>query len=213
MKYALIAVSLLTVAVFFIYLWKSNTVSLNPALKKGSPQSKKAMKRDDDPKNKAKKLRDLMNKHDRIISDVLSKGNKLLENGKIEESIREFTFLSSKYPKSPLARYIKAQSLDKKAHKVKSNELLLEAAKIFHEVADIEGCPSELVKLTLQRQAAVLVFLGKYVSAVKSLERLVGRFPDDPEVHKSLGVQYLMAGKTESALKPFKRVRFIMFIE
>ena len=160
----------------------------------------------DRPKKKANELRSLMNKHDRSISDILTKASKLFEQGKIEESVRELTFISSKYPKSPLAKYKKAQALDKKAHGMRSNELLLEAAKEFHGVADIDDCPPELIKLTLRKQAEILAFLGKYMNAVKTLERLVHLFPSDHELYRSIGVNYLMGGKTKQALAPFQKV-------
>ena len=158
------------------------------------------------PKKKPNELRNLMNKHDRSISDILTKTSKLLEQGKIEESVREFTFLSSKYPKSPLAKYNKALALDKQAHKMRSNELLVEAASVFHGVADIADCPPQLIKLTLRKQAEILAFLGKYMSAVKALERLVPLFPSDHELYRSIGVNYLMGGRTKQALGPFQKV-------
>ena len=147
-----------------------------------------------------------MNKHDRSISDVLTKTSKLLDQGKIEESVREFTFLSSKYPKSPLAKYSIALALDKKAHKMRSNGMLLEAAGVFNDAAEVKDCPPNLIKLAMRKQADILAFLGRYMSAIKALEKLVPLFPSDHEVHRSIGVNYLMAGRTKEALDPFYKV-------
>lgn len=208
LKYLLIAVLLLVFIIFLIYIVRSGFLGtkLSRVNKNGETSKPPGARKNVSPKKDVNSIRQLMNKHDKSISDVLQKANKLFDQGKIEQALREFTFLSSKYPKSPFARFNKAQALDKKAHQMRSNELLMEAGKLFHEVADIEDCPAELKKVTLKRHADVLSFLGRYMSAARSLEKVAALFPKDFEIHRSIGVQYLMAGKTEKALEPFKMV-------
>jgi len=205
LKYPLIVIWFLVFALFVLYVGRGyvlKTIQSEETKASQMPKVQKAEK----PQKRTDKLRKLMNKHDKSISDILTKANKLLEQEKLDESLREFTFLSSKYPQSPLAKYNKAQALDKKAHKMRSNELLLEAASTFHEAADMVDCPPELIKLALKKHADILVFLGRYKGAIRALERLALLFPSDHELHRNIGVNYLMAGRTKEALGPFQKV-------
>ena len=202
--------------IFFVYFGKDRVLNFarnqnHPPASQKRENNPQSHKKKEAPQKKGNQLKSLMNKHDKSISDVLIKASKLLDQGKIEESLREFTFLSSKYPKSPLARYKKAQAMDKKAYQLRSNDMLLEATKVFEEAADIENCPVELKKLTLTRKAELLAFIGRYITAAKTLERVATIFSADHEVYRSIGVNYLMSGQTEKALAPFKQVtRFIL---
>ena len=205
LKYPLIIIWFLVFAVVILYIAKGYVVKTTQNEETKTSQMPKVQKAEK-PQKRTDKLRKLMNKHDKSISDILIRANKLFEQEKIDESLREFTFLSSKYPQSPLAKYSKAQALDKKAHKMRSNELLLEAASIFHEAADMVDCPPELSKLALKKHADILVFLGRYKGAIKALERLALLFPSDHELHRNIGVNYLMAGRTKEALGPFQKV-------
>ncbi|XP_065062997.1 aspartyl/asparaginyl beta-hydroxylase-like [Rhopilema esculentum] len=173
---------------------------------KDTPKTTPKTKTKDAPKPKADDLKKLLNKHDKSISDVLRKATKMLDGKRIDDAVREFSVLSTKYPKSPYARYGKAKAIDEEAEKKRSNELLLEAIKLFNTVPDIEDCPSTLKKLALLRSAERLSFLGKPLGAVRVLEKLVAFLPSDPDVNRALGVQYLLAGETAKALAPFEKV-------
>ncbi|XP_065062847.1 aspartyl/asparaginyl beta-hydroxylase-like [Rhopilema esculentum] len=176
---------------------------------KDTPKTTPKTKTKDAPKPKADDLKKLLNKHDKSISDVLRKATKMLDGKRIDDAVREFSVLSTKYPKSPYARYGKAKAIDEEAEKKRSNELLLEAIKLFNTVPDIEDCPSTLKKLALLRSAERLSFLGKPLGAVRVLEKLVAFLPSDPDVNRALGVQYLLAGETAKALAPFEKVKLI----
>ena len=173
------------------------------------PKDTPKTKAKDAPKPKADDLKKLLNKHDKSISDVFRKATKMLDGKRVDDAVREFSFLSEKYPKSPYARYGKAKAIDEEAERKRNNELLLEAIKLFNTVPDIEDCPSALKKLSLLRSAERLSFLGKSLRAVRVLEKLVAFLPSDPDVNRALGVQYLIAGETAKALAPFKKVKLI----
>lgn len=161
------------------------------------------------PKEKKKKhdaLRDLMNKFDKSISTKLKKGFQILDQGKTEKASKEFNFLVEKFPKSPLARYGKAQAIDKQAEEKRSNEMLIEAIKVYNEVSDIEQCPNELKKLALSRGAERYSFLGKFSKSVGVLKKLLVSLPEDKETNKKLGIQLLMLGRSLDALNVFKKV-------
>ena len=147
-----------------------------------------------------------MNKFDKSISTKLKKAFQILDQGNIEKASKEFKFLVEKYSKSPLARYGKAQSMDKKAEEVQSNEMLMEAIKVYNEVSDVEQCPNELKKLALTRGAERYSFLGKYGKSLEALKKLLVSLPDDKETTKKLGVQLLMLGRNADALNVFKKV-------
>ncbi|XP_029447228.1 aspartyl/asparaginyl beta-hydroxylase isoform X2 [Rhinatrema bivittatum] len=169
-----------------------------------SGKNEKAVK---DEKEKAKKKKPkLLNKFDKTIKTELDAAEKLRKKGRTEEAITAFEELVNKYPQSPRARYGKAQSEDDLAEKLRSNEALLKAVGTYEEVANLPNAPSDLIKLTLKKQADRQQFLGRMRGSLVTLQRLVQLFPDDISLRNDLGVGYLLLGDNSNAKMVYEEV-------
>ncbi|XP_057240300.1 aspartyl/asparaginyl beta-hydroxylase isoform X6 [Malurus melanocephalus] len=157
-------------------------------------------------KAKKKKKPKLLNKFDKTIKAELDAAEKLRKKGKIEEALRAFEALVNQYPQSPRARYGKAQSEDDLAEKMRSNEMLLQAINTYDEVVSLPNVPSDLIKLSLKREADRQQFLGRMRGSLVTLQKLVQLFPDDTSFKNDLGVGYLLIGDNSNAKKVYEEV-------
>ncbi|XP_050796718.1 aspartyl/asparaginyl beta-hydroxylase isoform X2 [Gopherus flavomarginatus] len=166
----------------------------------------KSKETEQEQKEKAKKKPKLLNKFDKTIKAELNAAEKLRKKGKVEEAVKAFEVLVSKYPQSPRARYGKAQCEDDLAEKMRSNEILQKAINTFQEVASLPDVPADLVKLSLKRQADRQQFLGHMRSSLVTLQKLVHLFPNDISLKNDLGVGYLLIGDNSNAKKVYEEV-------
>ncbi|XP_064363560.1 aspartyl/asparaginyl beta-hydroxylase isoform X10 [Dromaius novaehollandiae] len=158
-------------------------------------------------KEKAKKKKPkLLNKFDKTIKAELDAAEKLRKKGKVEEALTAFEALVNQYPQSPRARYGKAQSEDDLAEKMRSNEILQQAINTYDEVASLPNVPSDLMKLSLKREADRQQFLGRMRGSLVTLQKLVHLFPSDTSFKNDLGVGYLLIGDNSNAKKVYEEV-------
>ncbi|XP_010137574.1 PREDICTED: aspartyl/asparaginyl beta-hydroxylase [Buceros rhinoceros silvestris] len=156
---------------------------------------------------KAKKKKPkLLNKFDKTIKAELDAAEKLRKKGKVEEALRAFEALVNQYPQSPRARYGKAQSEDDLAEKMRSNEMLQKAINTYDEVVSLPNVPSDLIKLSLKREADRQQFLGRMRGSLITLQKLVQLFPSDTSFKNDLGVGYLLIGDNGNAKKVYEEV-------
>ncbi|XP_020944989.1 aspartyl/asparaginyl beta-hydroxylase isoform X16 [Sus scrofa] len=163
----------------------------------------------DDPEKKEKvkkKKPKLLNKFDKTIKAELDAAEKLRKRGKIEEALNAFEELVRRYPKSPGARYGKAQCEDDLAEKRRSNEILRRAIQTYQEAASLPDVPADLVKLSLKRRSDRQQFLGHMRGSLLTLQKLVQLFPDDTSLKNDLGVGYLLIGDNDNAKKVYEAV-------
>uniref|UniRef100_A0A493TUF3 Aspartate beta-hydroxylase n=1 Tax=Anas platyrhynchos platyrhynchos TaxID=8840 RepID=A0A493TUF3_ANAPP len=160
----------------------------------------------DNPVAKKKKKPKLLNKFDKTIKAELDAAEKLRKKGKIEEALKAFEALVNQYPESPRARYGKAQSEDDLAEKMRSNEILQKAINTYDEVVSLPNVPSDLIKLSLKREADRQQFLGRMRSSLVTLQKLVHLFPRDTSFKNDLGVGYLLIGDNSNAKKVYEEV-------
>ncbi|XP_069587494.1 aspartyl/asparaginyl beta-hydroxylase isoform X1 [Ranitomeya imitator] len=158
-------------------------------------------------KEKAKKKKPkLLNKFDKTIKAELDAAEKLRKKGKVEDALRAFELLVTKYPQSPRARYGKAQSEDELAEKKRSNEILLLAIGTYEEVTGLPNVPTDLVKIALRRRANRQQFLGRMRGSILTLQKLVQLYPEDTSLKNELGVGYLLLGDNEKAKEVYEEV-------
>nr|XP_060631360.1 aspartyl/asparaginyl beta-hydroxylase isoform X2 [Anolis sagrei ordinatus] len=158
-------------------------------------------------KEKAKKKKPkLLNKFDKGIKAELDGAERLRKKGKVEEALKVFETLVSKYPQSPRARYGKAQSEDDLAEKMRSNEILQRSINTYGEVASLSNVPDDLVKLALKRRADRQQFLGRMRGSLVTLQKLVNLFPNDTSFKNNLGVGYLLIGDNNNAKRVYEEV-------
>ncbi|XP_021244733.1 aspartyl/asparaginyl beta-hydroxylase isoform X3 [Numida meleagris] len=157
-------------------------------------------------KVKKKKKPKLLNKFDKTIKAELDAAEKLRKKGKVEEALRAFEALVNQYPESPRARYGKAQSEDDLAEKMRSNEMLQKAINTYDEVVSLPNVPSDLIKLSLKREADRQQFLGRMRSSLITLQKLVHLFPSDTSFKNDLGVGYLLIGDNSNAKQVYEEV-------
>ncbi|KAM6445513.1 aspartyl/asparaginyl beta-hydroxylase [Rhynochetos jubatus] len=155
---------------------------------------------------KKKKKPKLLNKFDKTIKAELDAAEKLRKKGKVEEALRAFEALVNQYPQSPRARYGKAQSEDDLAEKMRSNEMLQKAINTYDEVVSLPNVPSDLIKLSLKREADRQQFLGRMRGSLITLQKLVQLFPSDTSFKNDLGVGYLLIGDNGNAKKVYEEV-------
>ncbi|NWW76715.1 ASPH hydroxylase, partial [Climacteris rufus] len=155
---------------------------------------------------KKKKKPKLLNKFDKNIKAELDAAEKLRKKGKVEEALRAFEALVNQYPQSPRARYGKAQSEDDLAEKMRSNEMLQQAINTYDEVVSLPNVPSDLIKLSLKREADRQQFLGRMRGSLITLQKLVQLFPSDTSFKNDLGVGYLLIGDNSNAKKVYEEV-------
>ncbi|KFQ21307.1 Aspartyl/asparaginyl beta-hydroxylase, partial [Mesitornis unicolor] len=155
---------------------------------------------------KKKKKPKLLNKFDKTIKAELDAAEKLRKKGKVEEALRAFEALVNRYPQSPRARYGKAQSEDDLAEKMRSNEILQKAINTYDEVVTLPNVPSDLIKLSLKREADRQQFLGRMRGSLITLQKLVQLFPSDTSFKNDLGVGYLLIGDNSNARKVYEEV-------
>ncbi|NXE79019.1 ASPH hydroxylase, partial [Cochlearius cochlearius] len=155
---------------------------------------------------KKKKKPKLLNKFDKTIKAEIDAAEKLRKKGKVEEALRAFEALVSQYPQSPRARYGKAQSEDDLAEKMRSNEMLQKAINTYDEVVSLPNVPSDLIKLSLKREADRQQFLGRMRGSLITLQKLVQLFPSDTSFKNDLGVGYLLIGDNSNAKKVYEEV-------
>ncbi|NXW21096.1 ASPH hydroxylase, partial [Circaetus pectoralis] len=155
---------------------------------------------------KKKKKPKLLNKFDKTIKAELDAAEKLRKKGKVEEALRAFEALVNQYPQSPRARYGKAQSEDDLAEKMRSNEMLQKAINTYDEVVSLPNVPSDLIKLSLKREADRQQFLGRMRGSLVTLQKLVHLFPSDTSFKNDLGVGYLLIGDNSNAKKVYEEV-------
>ncbi|KFQ69718.1 Aspartyl/asparaginyl beta-hydroxylase, partial [Phaethon lepturus] len=155
---------------------------------------------------KKKKKPKLLNKFDKTIKAELDAAEKLRKKGKVEEALRAFEGLVNQYPQSPRARYGKAQSEDDLAEKMRSNEMLQKAINTYDEVVSLPNVPSDLIKLSLKREADRQQFLGRMRGSLVTLQKLVQLFPSDTSFKNDLGVGYLLIGDNSNAKKVYEEV-------
>ncbi|KFP77166.1 Aspartyl/asparaginyl beta-hydroxylase, partial [Apaloderma vittatum] len=153
-----------------------------------------------------KKKPKLLNKFDKTIKAELDAAEKLRKKGKVEEALRAFESLVNQYPQSPRARYGKAQSEDDLAEKMRSNEMLQKAINTYDEVVSLPNVPSDLIKLSLKREADRQQFLGRMRGSLVTLQKLVQLFPSDTSFKNDLGVGYLLIGDNSNAKKVYEEV-------
>lgn len=164
------------------------------------------------PKKKAKKkkavdpLMSITNNFDKSISKELNKAQSVLDKGQIEDALKKFEGLVNKYPKSPLAMYGKAQSLDKLSEMRQSNEILQQSIHAYGNVIDLPDCPLQLKHQAMRRQADRLSFLGKMGQAISTLKKLLNLFPHDLKLMNEIGVQYLLSGRNRDAENIYNKV-------
>ncbi|XP_009708481.1 PREDICTED: aspartyl/asparaginyl beta-hydroxylase [Cariama cristata] len=168
-------------------------------------KSEKETQQDKTEKAKKKKPK-LLNKFDKTIKAELDAAEKLRKKGKVEEALRAFEALVNQYPQSPRARYGKAQSEDDLAEKMRSNEMLQKAINTYDEVAGLPNVPSDLIKLSLKREADRQQFLGRMRGSLVTLQKLVQLFPGDTSFKNDLGVGYLLIGDNSNAKKVYEEV-------
>ncbi|XP_014795100.1 PREDICTED: aspartyl/asparaginyl beta-hydroxylase isoform X6 [Calidris pugnax] len=169
-------------------------------------KSEKETEQDKTEKAKKKKKPKLLNKFDKTIKAELDAAEKLRKKGKVEEALRAFEALVNQYPQSPRARYGKAQSEDDLAEKMRSNEMLQKAINTYDEVVSLPNVPSDLIKLSLKREADRQQFLGRMRGSLITLQKLVQLFPDDTSFKNDLGVGYLLIGDNSNAKKVYEEV-------
>ncbi|XP_073535448.1 aspartyl/asparaginyl beta-hydroxylase isoform X6 [Phyllobates terribilis] len=158
-------------------------------------------------KEKAKKKKPkLLSKFDKTIKAELDSAEKLRKKGKVEDALRAFELLVTKYPQSPRARYGKAQSEDDLAEKKRSNEILLRAIGTYEEVAAFPNVPADLVKIALKRRANRQQFLGRMRGSILTLQKLVQLYPEDTSLKNELGVGYLLLGDNQKAKEVYEEV-------
>ncbi|XP_056377999.1 aspartyl/asparaginyl beta-hydroxylase isoform X2 [Hyla sarda] len=153
-----------------------------------------------------KKKPKLLNKFDKTIKAELDAAEKLRKKGKVEDALKAFELLVTKYPQSPRARYGKAQSEDDVAEKMRSNEILLRAIGTYEEVTGLSNVPSDLVKLALKRRANRQQFLGRMRGSILTLQKLVQLYPEDISLRNDLGVGYLLIGDNQKAKEVYEEV-------
>ncbi|XP_042642167.1 aspartyl/asparaginyl beta-hydroxylase isoform X3 [Tyto alba] len=171
-----------------------------------SGKSEKATEQDQTEKDKKKKKPKLLNKFDKTIKAELDAAEKLRKKGKVEEALRAFEALVNQYPQSPRARYGKAQSEDDLAEKMRSNEMLQKAINTYDEVVSLPNVPSDLIRLSLKREADRQQFLGRMRGSLVTLQKLVQLFPSDTSFKNDLGVGYLLIGDNSNAKKVYEEV-------
>ncbi|XP_009471316.1 PREDICTED: aspartyl/asparaginyl beta-hydroxylase [Nipponia nippon] len=169
-------------------------------------KSEKETEQDKTEKAKKKKKPKLLNKFDKTIKAELDAAEKLRKKGKVEEALRAFEALVNQYPQSPRARYGKAQSEDDLAEKMRSNEMLQKAINTYDEVVSLPNVPSDLIKLSLKREADRQQFLGRMRGSLVTLQKLVQLFPSDTSFKNDLGVGYLLIGDNSNAKKVYEEV-------
>ncbi|XP_053859073.1 aspartyl/asparaginyl beta-hydroxylase isoform X3 [Vidua macroura] len=169
-------------------------------------KSEKETEQDKTEKAKKKKKPKLLNKFDKTIKAELDAAEKLRKKGKVEEALRAFEALVNQYPQSPRARYGKAQSEDDLAEKMRSNEMLQQAINTYDEVVSLPNVPSDLIKLSLKREADRQQFLGRMRSSLVTLQKLVQLFPSETSFKNDLGVGYLLIGDNSNAKKVYEEV-------
>ncbi|KAK2527996.1 Asph [Columba guinea] len=169
-------------------------------------KSEKEMEEDKAEKAKKKKKPKLLNKFDKTIKAELDAAEKLRKKGKVEEALSAFEALVNQYPQSPRARYGKAQSEDDLAEKMRSNEMLQKAINTYDEVVSLPNVPSDLIKLSLKREADRQQFLGRMRGSLVTLQKLVQLFPSDTSIKNDLGVGYLLIGDNSNAKKVYEEV-------
>uniref|UniRef100_A0A8C3Q4R0 Uncharacterized protein n=1 Tax=Geospiza parvula TaxID=87175 RepID=A0A8C3Q4R0_GEOPR len=155
---------------------------------------------------KKKKKPKLLNNFDKTIKAELDAAEKLRKKGKVEEALRAFEALVNQYPQSPRARYGKAQSEDDLAEKMRSNEMLQQAINTYDEVVSLPNVPSDLIKLSLKREADRQQFLGRMRGSLVTLQKLVQLFPSETSFKNDLGVGYLLIGDNSNAKKVYEEV-------
>ncbi|KAG8133639.1 hypothetical protein E2320_011450, partial [Naja naja] len=153
-----------------------------------------------------KKKPKLLNKFDKSIKVELDAAENLRKKGKTEAALTAFEALVSKYPRSPRARYGKAQSEDDLAEKMRSNDILQRSITTYGEVANLPNVPDDLVKMALKRRADRQQFLGRMRGSLVTLQKLVDQFPNDTSFKNNLGVGYLLIGDNNNAKKVYKEV-------
>ena len=164
------------------------------------------------PKKKAKKkksvdpLTSITNNFDKSILKELTKAQSVLDKGQIEDALKKFEGLVNKYPKSPLAMYGKAQSLDKLSEMRQSNEILQQSIHAYGNVIDLPDCPLQLKHQAMRQQADRLSFLGKIGQAISTLKKLLNLFPHDLKLMNEIGVQYLLSGRNRDAENIYNKV-------
>ncbi|XP_018861140.1 aspartyl/asparaginyl beta-hydroxylase isoform X5 [Parus major] len=169
-------------------------------------KSEKETEQDKTEKAKKKKKPKLLNKFDKTIKAELDAAEKLRKKGKVEEALRAFEALVNQYPQSPRARYGKAQSEDDLAEKMRSNEMLQQAINTYDEVVSLPNVPSDLIKLSLKREADRQQFLGRMRGSLVTLQKLVQLFPSETSFKNDLGVGYLLIGDNSNAKKVYEEV-------
>ncbi|KAM6318623.1 aspartyl/asparaginyl beta-hydroxylase [Aegotheles albertisi] len=169
-------------------------------------KSEKETEQDKTEKAKKKKKPKLLNKFDKTIKAELDAAEKLRKKGKVEEALRAFEALVNQYPQSPRARYGKAQSEDDLAEKMRSNEMLQKAINTYDEVVSLPNVPSDLIKLSLKREADRQQFLGRMRGSLITLQKLVQLFPSETSFKNDLGVGYLLIGDNSNAKKIYEEV-------
>ncbi|XP_069710277.1 aspartyl/asparaginyl beta-hydroxylase isoform X4 [Phaenicophaeus curvirostris] len=169
-------------------------------------KTEKETEQDKTEKAKKKKKPKLLNKFDKTIKAELDAAEKLRKKGKVEEALRAFEALVNRYPQSPRARYGKAQSEDDLAEKMRSNEMLQKAINTYDEVVSLPNVPSDLIKLSLKREADRQQFLGRMRGSLVTLQKLVQLFPNDASFKNDLGVGYLLIGDNSNAKKVYEEV-------
>ncbi|XP_051465716.1 aspartyl/asparaginyl beta-hydroxylase isoform X7 [Apus apus] len=173
-------------------------------------KSEKETEQDKTEKAQRKKKPKLLNKFDKTIKVELDAAEKLRKKGKVEEALKAFEALVNQYPQSPRARYGKAQSEDDLAEKMRSNEMLQKAINTYDEVVSLPNVPSDLIKLSLKREADRQQFLGRMRGSLITLQKLVQLFPSDTSFKNDLGVGYLLIGDNNSAKKVYEEVLSLM---
>lgn len=108
---------------------------------------------------------------------------------------------------SPRAFYGKALALLQISRNVKSNKILESAIFNFKEVLALgKIVPDALFRLAGDEAIQQMKFRGFNTQAVKVIQTLIHRFPEDPMLKQTLGVQYLIIGDNKSAKNIFEKI-------
>lgn len=148
----------------------------------------------------------ITNQRDYKFREELDEADIFLNKDNVEEALRGYDKVIMKYPKSPRAIYGKAETLDKMAENQRSNSLLEEAIATFQKVLDIEDVPQDLVIKAGTRLAERQQFRGWGGKAVRTLNDLCTRFPDNVDLKRKLGVGNLIIGQIEKSKQVFREI-------
>lgn len=96
-----------------------------------------------------------------------------------------------------MRKYQESIELDKIAEKLRSNEKLVEAIKLYKDLIlnHDKELNDTIFKEVSERCILRMRFLNKLKGAVEIHKKLIERFPDDPHYQNQLAVTYLLGNQ------------------